>query len=49
VAAGGHDGHFDAQRKIAQYVLATDAVRRTMPFDRWTASDTWRPGTPSGW
>jgi len=49
IPAGGSDGHFDAQRKIAQYVLATDAVRRTMLFDRWAASDTWRPGTPTGW
>jgi len=49
IPSGGHDGHFDAQRKLAQYVLATDEVRRTMPFDRWNASDTWRPGTPSGW
>jgi len=40
---------FDAQRKIAQYVLAPDSVRRTMPFDRWGASDTWTPGTPGGW
>jgi hypothetical protein len=43
------DAKYDAMRKIAQYVLASDAVRRVMPFDRWCASDTWRPGTPSGW
>jgi len=40
---------FDSQRKLAQYILAPESVRRTMPFDRWTASDTWMPGTPSGW
>ncbi len=40
---------FDAQRKIAQYILAPAAVRRTLAFDRWNASDTWRPGTPTGW
>jgi hypothetical protein len=40
---------FDGRRKIAQYVLASNSVRRTMPFDRWCASDTWMPGTPTGW
>lgn len=40
---------FDAQRKIAQYVLAPDSIRRTLAFDRWRASDTWIPGTPTGW
>jgi hypothetical protein len=40
---------FDARRKIAQYVLAPDAVRRTLPFERWNASDTWIPGQPTGW
>jgi hypothetical protein len=40
---------FDAQRKIAQYVLASQEVRRTMPFDRWCASDTWIPGTSRQW
>lgn len=40
---------FDARRKIAQYLLATPEVKRTMPFDRWGASDTWTPGTPSDW
>ncbi len=40
---------FDAQRKIAQYLLAPAAVRRTLAFDRWNASDTWRPGEPTGW
>jgi GNAT superfamily N-acetyltransferase len=40
---------FDAQRKIAQYVLAPESVRRTLAFDRWRASDTWIPGTPTGW
>jgi hypothetical protein len=39
----------DAQRKIAQYVLAPDSVRRTLAFNRWNASDTWIPGTPTGW
>ncbi|MDQ2686344.1 MAG: hypothetical protein M3Y28_00590 [Armatimonadota bacterium] len=40
---------FDAQRKVAQYVLAPTSVRRTLRFDRWSATDTWRPGTPTGW
>ena len=40
---------FDAVRKIAQYVLAPTSVRLTMPFDRWAASDTWSPGSPSDW
>jgi hypothetical protein len=29
--------------------LASPEVRRTMPFNRWNASDTWTPGTPSQW
>jgi hypothetical protein len=40
---------FDVRRKIAQYILALDNVRRTLRFDRWGASDTWRPGTPTHW
>lgn len=40
---------FDARRKIAQYLLAPPMVKRTMPFDRWAAGDTWTPGTPTGW
>ena len=40
---------FDAQRKVAQYVLAPPAVRRALRFDRWSATDTWLPGTPTGW
>lgn len=40
---------FDSQRKIAQYVLAPASVRRTLDFDRWGATDNWRPGTPTGW
>ena len=43
------DFRFDARRKIAQYLLATDAVRATLRFDRWMATDTWKPGTPTGW
>lgn len=43
------NARFDVQRKIAQYVLASDEVRRMLPFDRWNASDTWSPGTPTGW
>jgi protocatechuate 3,4-dioxygenase beta subunit len=43
------NARFDTQRKIAQYVLASSEVRRTMPFNRWNASDTWTPGTPSQW
>jgi hypothetical protein len=40
---------FDAQRKLVQYLCATDDVRRTLRFDRWGASDTWTPGTPTDW
>jgi hypothetical protein len=40
---------FDAVRKIGQYVLAPESTRLTMPFDRWKASDTWIPGTPTMW
>ena len=36
-------------RKIAQYLLASDEVRATMPFDRWGASDTWTPGEDENW
>jgi hypothetical protein len=37
---------FETQRKIAQYVLSSDEVRRTMPFYRWaTSRDNWTPGT----
>ncbi len=43
------DAGFDGQRKIAQYILAQVSVRKSMPFDRWCASDSWIPGTPSGW
>src|SRR5690606_8057654 len=38
------NARFDALRKIAQYLLAAQDVRATMPFDRWGASDTWTPG-----
>jgi hypothetical protein len=48
-ALPGDNARFDIQRKIAQYVLASPQVRRTMPFDRWNASDTWMPGTPIQW
>lgn len=41
--------HFEAQRKIAQYLLTTNDVRHTFRFDRWGATDTWRPGTPTDW
>ena len=40
---------FDLQRKIAQYVVAPEPVRRTLPFARWNASDSWTPGTDTGW
>ncbi len=43
------DSKFDAQRKIAQYILAPEGVRRSIYFSRWCASDTWIPGTPTGW
>ena len=43
------NARFDARRKIAQYVLAPESVRRTLAFDRWNASDTWIPGQPTGW
>jgi hypothetical protein len=40
---------FDTQRKIAQYVVAPEAVRRDIPFERWGATDNWQPGTPTDW
>ncbi|HEX2951757.1 MAG TPA: carboxypeptidase-like regulatory domain-containing protein [Armatimonadota bacterium] len=43
------NARFDAQRKIAQYLLATDDVRHTLAFDRWCGSDTWTPGEETGW
>ena len=39
---------FNNERKIGQYVLAPDDVRRTLRFDRWTVGDNWIPGTPTG-
>lgn len=51
MAQGLPDGNsrYDAQRKITQYLLATDDTRRTLAFDRWCASDTWTPGEETGW
>ena len=43
------NARYDTQRKIAQYVLADEQTRRTLSFDRWNASDNWRPGTPTRW
>ncbi|MDQ3815244.1 MAG: carboxypeptidase regulatory-like domain-containing protein, partial [Armatimonadota bacterium] len=40
---------FEAQRKIAQYVLASESVRRIVPFNRWGQSDTWRPDILARW
>ncbi|HEX8552963.1 MAG TPA: carboxypeptidase-like regulatory domain-containing protein [Abditibacteriaceae bacterium] len=40
---------WEAQRKIAQFLVAPEAVRQTMPFDRWEAGDTWTPGEETGW
>jgi hypothetical protein len=45
--AGG--ARLDALRKLAQYLAAPPAIRRTIPLDRWAAGDTWTPGTPTGW
>lgn len=39
----------DTRRKITQYIAAPEEIRRSLPFDRWAASDNWLPGTPSGW
>jgi hypothetical protein len=47
IPAGG--SRLDALRKLAQYLAAPPAIRRTIPLDRWAASDTWTPGTPTGW
>jgi hypothetical protein len=47
IPAGG--ARLDALRKLAQYLAVPPSVRRTIPLDRWAASDTWTPGTPSGW
>lgn len=40
---------YDARRKLIQYLLVPEAVRATIPLDRWSASDTWRPGKPTNW
>lgn len=45
--AGG--ARLDALRKLAQYLAAPPVIRRTIPLNRWSASDTWTPGTPAGW
>jgi hypothetical protein len=45
----GDGARFDTQRKLAQFLLAPDDVRESIPLDRWTCSDTWRPGTPTNW
>ncbi len=39
----------EAFRKLAQYLLAEEAVRRDLHFGRWCASDTWTPGEPTKW
>ena len=41
--------NYDAQRKLLQLALATPETRRTLRLDRLGASDTWMPGTPTGW
>jgi uncharacterized GH25 family protein len=43
------NARYDAMRKLAQYLAAPPAIRKTIPLDRWAASDTWTPGTPTGW
>jgi hypothetical protein len=50
-AGGGEDlaWRWEAKRKIAQYLLAPESVRHTLNFARWNASDTWTPGTETGW
>jgi protocatechuate 3,4-dioxygenase beta subunit len=40
---------WEAKRKIAQYLMAPESARRTLNFARWNASDTWTPGTETGW
>jgi hypothetical protein len=40
---------WEAQRKIAQFLVASDKVRDTLRFDRWNAGDTWTPGDDTGW
>ena len=34
----------EARRKIGQYLQTSEELRRDLPFDRWSASDTWSPG-----
>lgn len=43
------DLRFDAVRKIGQYMIATEAVRHTMAFEHWGASDTWQPDRRGVW
>lgn len=35
---------FDTRRKLAQYILADEETRRSMPFERWGRGDTWMLG-----
>lgn len=40
---------WETQRKIAQFLAAPEEVRRTLHFERWSASDSWAPGEDTGW
>lgn len=46
---GDDNTRYDTQRKLIQYLLAPEAVRATIPIERWSASDGWQPGQPTQW
>jgi hypothetical protein len=45
----GKGTRFDTRRKLAQFILAPEDARQTIPLDRWSCMDSWRPGAPTGW
>ncbi|MHB9110725.1 MAG: carboxypeptidase regulatory-like domain-containing protein [Armatimonadota bacterium] len=49
IPEGEDQARYDTQRKLIQYLLAPEGVRATIPLDRWSASDSWRPGQPTNW
>jgi len=49
IPEGEDQARYDTQRKLIQYLLAPEAVRATIPIERWSASDSWQPGQPTQW
>jgi hypothetical protein len=49
VYARESEWYCDTLRKMAQWLTASGEIRATLRFDRWSASDTWTPGEPTGW